>query len=92
MTDIVEQAARRLYESGAPFADSKYWAQRLADAGLLREPTRTVPTRNEIAEVAEPVKIDSDGMLTPRTAHEIADAVLALMADQPTVAETEKEL
>ncbi len=37
MTDIVEQAARRLYEAGAPYADSKYWAQKLADANLLRE-------------------------------------------------------
>ena len=59
MTDIVEQAARVACPNGPdhdhqPNLDQGCnWAlqlcQTLADAGLLREPARTVPTREQIA-------------------------------------------
>src|SRR5699024_9753183 len=50
MTDIAEQAARVLRQATNDGANkTEDYAQALADAGLLREPARTLPTREQIA-------------------------------------------
>src|SRR5690625_382803 len=101
MTDIVEQAARVACPNGPdhdhqPNLDQGCnWAlqlcQALADAGLLHEPARTVPTREQIVDVLvmSPLADTAGTDLAPF--NRAADAVLALMADQPTVAEAKAE-
>src|SRR5690625_623265 len=92
MSDIVEQAARVLSTQttcdGEPHPTELHrrQAQALADAGLLRDPARTVPTREEIAVAIMQADREPHSDYTPQ-----ADAVLALMADQPTVAEVKAE-
>jgi len=91
MTDIVEQAARVLSTQttcdGEPHPTEVHrrQAQALADAGLLAEPARTVPTREELVEAVS--DIDAESWPNPASTEEIADAILALLAEQPTVAE-----
>lgn len=63
-------------------------AQALADAGLLAEPARTVPHRDEIA-AAIAAGYEPDDPTPNRHDYRAADAVLELMVDQPTVAEVE---
>jgi len=100
MTDIVEQAARVLDKAmaaniykrfdpatGPTFGESI--AQALTDAGLLRE-ARTVPSREEIGEVVC-AKSHYDGNCGCGRDDRAADAILALLADQPTVAEAKAQ-
>lgn len=150
--NIVEQAARKVFEHQIPFASDKPrdfddprflyernkafdTAQALADAGLLRETAqeevdrltrliadttaltgadaktlveavqelaeraRTVPTRGEIAEVLTyaltGAGVDDyreySGEEGLRAYYRMADAVLELLADQPTVNEAEAQ-
>lgn len=108
MTDIVEQAARKVFEHRIPLAsdrprdfdDPKFLyernkafdtAQTLADAGLLAEPARTVPTRDEIVDalVMSPLADTAGTDLAPF--NRAADAVRALLAGQPTVAEVKAQ-
>lgn len=87
MTGIVEQAARVAYGTYHKAGEFRPYelAQALADAGLLREPARTVPTRNEIAEAMHARDDEDVDYLDHESALRYADAVLALLADQPTV-------
>src|SRR5690625_2911179 len=73
-----------------------------ADAGLLAEPARTVPTREEIAEaiyLVLPLRTENGEprpfaeIIDPVRRHHLreADAVLALLADQPSVAESKAQ-
>lgn len=89
MSDIVEQAARVIIDHTSDDVSAGELAQALADAGLLAEPARTVPTREEI--VAAVGDIDAESWPNPASTEEIADAVLALMADQPTVTEVKAQ-
>src|SRR5690625_2479056 len=114
MTDIVEQAARVACPNGPdhdhqPNLDQGCnWAlqlcQALADAGLLRDPARTVPTRDEIAQAihdgpgAQKQYLEEN--IRPHSIvgcdyadqyREDADAVLALLAGQHTVAEVKAQ-
>ena len=75
-------------------------AQSLADAGLLAQPTRTVPTRDQIEIAVSGVLFNASNHPDPGAIlgksiaplrDKITDAVLALMADQPTVAEVKAE-
>lgn len=92
MSDIVEQAAEVLKEhpdmtdrsanDGCecgypdPRTVELHQAQALADAGLLAQPARTVPTRDEIAAFMKQHFDDgSDGWL------DMADVVLRLISD-----------
>src|SRR5690625_1294065 len=92
MTDIVEQTARVLSTQttcdGAPYPTEVHrrQAQALADAGLLAQPARTVPTREEIVDVILDTHLFDGG-----TPIDTADAILALMAEQPTVAEVQAQ-
>ena len=51
--------------------------------------SRTVPTRDEIVEAVS--DIDAESWPNPASTEEIADAILALLADQPTVAEVKAQ-
>src|SRR5690625_2380793 len=90
MTDIVEQAARVLYEhysrSDGLDVTAQESAQALADAGLLAQPARTVPTRDEIADVILDTHLFDGG-----TPIDTADAILELLAGQPTVEEVKAQ-
>src|SRR5690625_2299313 len=96
MTDIVEQAARVLSTQttcdGAPYPTEVHrrQAQALADAGLLAQPARTVPTREEIGEVVC-AKSHYDGNCGCGRDDRTADAILAILAGQPTVAEAKAQ-
>src|SRR5690625_3130624 len=105
MTDIVEQAAKVACPNGPdhdhqPNLDQGCnWAlqlcQTLADAGLLAEPARTVPTREEISKRVHPAygrpRYGVETCSACERAEEIADAVLSLMAGRPTVAEVQEQ-
>lgn len=107
MTDIVERAARVLAENwqnmhtNESLGKQQMLAQALADAGLLAVPARTVPTRDEIADALfqwntldDPYFViygrsgdDSEG----NPYYPIADAVLTLLTNQPTVNEAKAQ-
>lgn len=105
MSDIVEQALRVLSEHvdigdkcSCGFLDvgnmEHHQAQALADAGLLAD--RATPTREQIAEAVAPIAFNAanypkPGESTTPFVTKIADAVLALIADQPTVNEVKAQ-
>src|SRR5690625_3500596 len=95
MTDIVGQAARVTWETSRAdegtisVIGANKVAQALADAGLLAQPARTVPTREELVEAVS--DIDAESWPNPASTEEIADAVRALLAGQPTVAEVQEQ-
>lgn len=94
MTDIVEQAARvigagRLILRVNGKRNNEKIAQALADAGLLAQPARTVPTREELVEAVS--DIDAESWPNPASTEEIADAILALLAGQPTINEAKAQ-
>jgi len=98
MTDIVEQAARVAYETYHKAGEFRPYeiAQALADAGLLAEPVRTVPTREEIARITH--QQTCERCEDPQERYDYrpsdlyaADAVRALLAGQPTVAEVKAQ-
>jgi len=91
MTDIVEQAARvtdgLLYGPEALVRPKgRDIAQALADAGLLAQSARTVPTRDEIVDVILDTHLFDGG-----TPIDTADAILELLAGQPTVEEVQEQ-
>ena len=106
MSDIVEQAARVLSTQttcdGEPHPTELHrrQAQALADAGLLRDPARTVPTREEVETAIGGVLFNASNHPDPVTVlgkdvgplrDKVTDAVLALLAGQPTVAEVKAQ-
>lgn len=110
MTDIVEQAARVACPNGPdhdhqPNLDQGCnWAlqlcQALADAGLLAEPARTLPTREQVETSVGAVLFDSTnhpdpvavlGKSTEPLRDKVTDAVLTLLAEQSTIAEVKAQ-
>lgn len=97
MTDIAEQAARVLRQATNDGANkTEDYAQALADAGLLREPERVVPTQDDITDALGPILFNNFnypklGESTAPLLNKITDAVLALLADQPTVNEVKSQ-
>ena len=89
MTDIVARTSEALTALLSRTLSPDEIALALHDAGLLAEPTRTVPTREEIAVIFHAgFDVRGEGICSSCTlAAENADAILALLAGQPTVAE-----
>src|SRR5690625_690965 len=106
MTDIVEQAARVLSTQttcdGEPHPTELHrrQAQALADAGLLRDPARTVPTREEVETAIGGVLFNASNHPDPVTVlgkdvgplrEKDADAGLPPQAGQHTAAEVKAQ-
>ena len=89
MTDIITQVEQVIIDHTSDDVSYGELAQALADAGLLREPARTVPTREGLVETVS--DIDAESWPNPASTEEIADAIHALLAGQPTVAEVKAQ-
>lgn len=92
MTDIVEQATYLIHNASPSISlrVAGHIAQVLVDAGLLAEPSLTVPHRDEVA-AAIAAGYEPDDPTPNRHDYRAADAVLALLAGQPTVAEVQAQ-